>query len=323
MISIHDGLNQELQESIYDGIDEDIDYLQSLVERAESSEITGEEFGELACLLPVYAAGLSSLNAIVGTTFQWQAQNNLTGSVYQPITNSGNIIKKYQLGTSDTNNTSGGADQIFSFQQGVPANSSATVDLTAMTNLLGQAAVTIARFKSYQIRLLSADDDPTISPAPNTGSQAVISNMGNVANVTALDFGTGGSGLTLLASVLAGALNTVSLCTAGSGYPRSKTFLVCPSVAGGSGGVVAVTTNTTGVPTGTPSVVAGGAGYTNTAVNTTVLGQYMLNDGDAHLSINITNTGIPLSSTSKNLVIENVDTVNAITVELDFPGAST
>src|SRR4051812_48159483 len=126
-------------------------------------------------------ASLSSLEATFSTAVAWTAENNITGGLYNPISNPGTLNKRVALGTADANNTSGGADQFFSFQQAINAGASATLDLSAMMNILAQANTAIVAVKSYQIRHLSADDDPTISPAPNTTSKLLITNMGPAA----------------------------------------------------------------------------------------------------------------------------------------------
>ena len=283
---------------------------------------TDEEVVRAIRLVPPHFAGMSSITGTKITAgFQWTCANNLTGGAYQPISNPGNIQKVYNFGTANGNTTSGGGDEVFSFQQGITAGSSATIDLTAMTNLLQQTGVNIARIKSYMIRLLSAADDGTITPAPNANSKIVVTNNGP-ATPAQLDFGNGLTGLTLTLTVVAGAVTGVSIGAAGSGGPPSSTFVVGPCQAGGSGAVIAVTTNASGVPTSV-SVVTGGAGYSATTVPAVVLGQYLLNTGDAHLCLDNTALGQAITSTSKSLRIYNLDGSNAVTPEFDFFAATT
>lgn len=266
--------------------------------------------------------GLSSLNATLSTGFKWVAQNNLTGSAYNPITNVGNIALNGNFQSTIGNTTTGGADQIFSFQQSISAGSSATIDLSAMTNILAQAAVAIARIKGYQLRLLSATNDPTISPAPVGTSIAVISNNGPATPVQ-LDFGAAGTGLTIAFTVSTGVMTGPSIGAAGTGYPKSATFIVTVNQAGGSGAVVSVTTNSSGVPTAV-ALVTGGTGYTAATVGTTVLGQYQLNTGGAHMYFDpLANGFCAIDSTHKNVKIFNTDGSNPITIEVDVIGCST
>jgi len=332
-IDIFEGWNEELQAALYDGLDEDIGVVTEVLDRAEQGtlgravekgEFTDDEVADIIRAVPQHLTGLNFMSALVSTGFQWTAQNQPgAGAAYQPISNSGNILKKYSAGTASTNNVSGGADEVFSFQQGINAGGSATINLRAMTNLLGISAVAIARFKSYQIRLLSAADDATISPAPNAASTCYITNMTNIATPAPLDFAMG----TLLNTIIVvnastNAINSASISTAGSGYLPSATFVVAPLQAAGNGGVISVTTNSNGIPTSL-SVLAGGANYINGTYNTVVLGCYLLDTGDAHVSVNISNTGVPLSATSCNIEVVNNDASHAITPEFDFIGATT
>lgn len=267
-------------------------------------------------------AGISSVTASVSTEYKWTAQLSLTGSSYNPITNVGDIKKTYNLGTSLGNTVSGGADEVFSFQQSIVAGGSATVDLTAMTNLIQQTAVSIARIKAYQIRLLSATDDTTISPAPTSTSTITVTNNGP-AVPSPLDFVSGGSGLTV-ALTGSGAVTAVAIGAAGSGYPKSTTFLASPQQAGGSGCVFAVTTDASGVPTSVTFITgAGGAGYTAATVPAVGVGMYTVATGGAHMYFDPIGAGFcAVSATAKNFKIVNNDTTHAVTFELDVIAAT-
>jgi hypothetical protein len=268
-------------------------------------------------------AGIGSLTGSVATTFTVNsASNTQTGSAYNPLGTSVTLNKKYSLGTANANSASGGADQVFSFQQGIVAGGSVTVDLYAMTNLLQQASIAIARIKAYQFRLLSATDDPTINPAPVNTSTGTVTNFG-VATPCQLDFGTGGSGLTVNLTVSGGAIQSASVQTAGSLYPPSATLLASVNQAGGSGAALYIQTNASGVPT-TVGVITGGNGYSNALVSVTVLGQYTLTTGGAHMYFDTSAAGFsPVSSTSRNVKIYNNDPVNPITLEVDVYAGST
>lgn len=267
-------------------------------------------------------AGLSSVVGTISTEFKWVAQQNLTGGVYSPIQNSGDIRKNYDCGTAAANSASGGCDQVFSFQQSIAAGSSATIDLNAMTNLLNQTNIALARIKGYQIRLLSATDDPTITPAPNANTTVTITNDG-VTLPSPLDFQQGGSGLTLTITNTAGAITNVAIGAAGSGYLKSAAFLAIPVQSGGSGGMIGVITNSTGVPTNV-SILAAGTGYADGTVPSVLRGQYKIATGGAHMYFDPVATGFCLvSSTQKNFKAQNNDANNAATIEVDVYAAST
>lgn len=273
--------------------------------------------------VPTHYAGLSSLAVTVSSGFNWQAGLNMTGSAYNPVSNPGNITKSYSIGTAAANGAVGGADEVFSFQQGITAGSSATLDLTAMTNLVLQASVAIVRVKSFQIRLLSATDDPTITPAPTSTSVGVVTNIGP-ATPAVMDFSNGGSGLTLTLTVGATIVTAVAIGAAGAGYPPSTCFLVSPTQTGGSGCVVAVVTNGSGVPTSVVFITgAGGTGYTAATVPSVVVGQFPLTTGNAHMSIDVTAAGFAVDATHKNLKFYNLDAAKAITFEVDVVAGTT
>lgn len=273
--------------------------------------------------VPVHYA-LDSLSSTFSTGVQWLASNDIPGGLYNPISNPGNISKRVTQGTSQANNTAGGADQFFSFQQSISAGSQAIVDLNAMTNILAQTSQLIAQAKCFQFRLLSATDDPSISPAPNAASTCVITNAGNISVPAQLDWGTGGSGLTLTCIAAAGAITSASICTAGSGYPKSSSFLVAPNNTGGSGAAISINTNAAGIPQNTLAIIAAGVGYTNNVPNpTTVLGFTYLRTGDAKMFVSPLAGGFNISNTARNILIANNDAVNAITVEVDVVGCST
>jgi hypothetical protein len=269
-------------------------------------------------------AGMSSLSATISTEVKWTAQNNLTGQVYQPVGNTGDIRKNYNIGTSVANNASGGADEFFSFQQVILAGASVTVDLTQMTNILTQAAVGIVRIKGYQIRLLSPTLDDTTIQTPAASAITLTNGMIGVPNQ--LDFGNGGSGLTLALTTFSGSITSVAIGSGGSGYPPSSTFLVAPVQSGGSGGACYVSTNASGIVTaanlaGSP---AGGTGYSNATVPTVVTGQYPVAQGGAHVYFDPSAAGFAtVSSTAKNVSIINNDAANKATVEITVIGATT
>ncbi len=104
--------------------------------------------------------GLSSLVSKITIGMNWTAENNLVGSDYQPIQQSGNIQISREGGTDQLNTSLNGANQWISYIVTVAGSSSTTVDCTSITNILQQTGVSLARVKSYVIRLLSVADDP-------------------------------------------------------------------------------------------------------------------------------------------------------------------
>lgn len=129
---------------------------------------------------------LDSLAAALTVGLNWTAQKDITGSDYQPLTNATNISKKSTLGTSANNNALGGANELASFVQSISASSSATIDLTSLTNILQATGVSLARVKAVVIRLLSATDDSVIGTA---ASSITIGN--NASNDWTSQSGTG------------------------------------------------------------------------------------------------------------------------------------
>jgi len=263
--------------------------------------------------------GLSALTGSLGLSISWNAQVALTGVAYSPTTNTGTINKRQSLGTQATNAQSGGCDEFFSFQQGVVAGGSATVNLNGMTDIIGRTAVTLARIKGCAFRLLSATDDPTISPPPTATSIGAVTNIGPAT--PAAIFGSTGSGLTLDLTA-AGAVSAVSIGAAGTGYPKSSSFLVSPTQAGGSGCTVGVVTNGSGVPT-TVTLIAGGAGYTGATVPSVEVGQRTVATGGFTGYADPIAAGfVTIDSTHENIKLINLDGTNAITFEVDVFGAT-
>jgi hypothetical protein len=278
---------------------------------------------ELIKAIPAHFAGFTSLGGSLTGGFNWLAQNALTGASYTPTQNTSGIAKRLSVGTSVANNVSGGADEAFSFQQGLTSGSSATLNLQGMTDLLQRSATSIVRMKGYMFRLLSAADDATISPAPTSTSTVLITNIG-VALPAPLDFQNGGSGLTGSLTA-AGPVTAVAIGAAGSGYPASTVFLVVPQQAGGSGCAFAAITNSSGVPTSVVFITgAGGSGYATATVPTTPAGQYLLATGGFHMYGDPVAAGFcALSGTAQAVKLVNMDASHAVTVEVNVFGGTT
>ena len=269
-------------------------------------------------------AGIGTLTGAVKTTFQYQGQNTQTGAVYSPLTSATTISKSLTLSNSVANAAVNGADEAFSFQQGIVAGGSATLSLIAMTNIMQQSTVAIARLKAFQVRLLSATDDPTISPTPTATSTVTYTNNGP-ATPSPFCFASEGTGLTLALSVSTGAVTGVSIGAAGSGYLPSANFLVTPQQAGGSGALVMIGTTSGGVPnTATFLTGFGGTGYTAATVPCIEVGERSVYTGGMTMYADPSAAGFCLvTSTSKNVLFNNNDGSHAVTLELDFFGGTT
>lgn len=113
--------------------------------------------------------GLSSLaNSGITVKDSWTAQNNITGSDYSPITSSGTITKAVTQGTAAANAAVGGADEKISFIQSIGASASVSIDLTALTDVMQTAGVSLARVKTILIRLLNVADDSVVGTAASS-----------------------------------------------------------------------------------------------------------------------------------------------------------
>lgn len=267
-------------------------------------------------------AGISSITATMVAQWRWTCLQNLTGAAYNPNAQASSILKSYSFGTANANGSSGGGDELFSFQQPVAGGGSATINLNNMTNLMQVSGVAIARVKGWMFQLLSATDDPTITTP--VASAVTLTNIGP-ATPAPLDFQNGGTGLTVTLTVVGGAVTAVAIGAAGSGYPPSTAFLVVPQQAGGSGCVIAVVTNSSGVPTSVVFVTgAGGTGYSAATVPTTPAGQYLLNSGGVHEYFDPLNVGFcDISATACNVKCYNMDPVNTATLQISAAGATT
>lgn len=267
-------------------------------------------------------AGINTITgASISSEFRYSATNNQTGSAYTGISSGGDCRKSYAFGTAAANSASGGGDEVFSFQQTIAGGGSATIDLYALTNVLSQTAVALARIKAIQVRLLSTADDSTItSPA---ASAVCVTNNGP-AVPTPLDFQAGGSGFTITLTVVAGAVTGVAIGAAGSGYLPSTTFLCSPQQAGGSGCVFLAGTNASGVVTSATFVAGnGGSGYTAATVPAIAIGQRTINGGGAAPYFDVLAAGfLAVSSTSRNFKVYNLDSLNTATIEIDVFGAT-
>jgi hypothetical protein len=194
--------------------------------------------------------------------------------------------------------------------------------MTSLTNILQQTGVSLARLKGFVIRLLSATDDAING---TTCSSITLQPGFSVGNP--LDFNNGGSGLTITVTVSGGAIATVAIGAAGTGYPPSTTFMVNIIQAGSTGGTAMVTTNSSGVPTAVALGTAG-ASYTAATLPTIVLGTSLINNSGCRLYFDPSAAGFSLvSATAKNIRFTNNDqggaATNAAAVQISLVGGTT
>ncbi len=139
---------------------------------------------------------IGSLTVNVAQMQRWNAQNLPTGSI-SPITNGSQNNLQQAYGTDAANAAVGGADEYFNFLINLTSSGSSTLDLTTMTNVLGQASVSIARIKAYQFQLLSVAQDATNGTACTSiaiGNAATLGQLLNLDDSTAtFTVFTGGS----------------------------------------------------------------------------------------------------------------------------------
>lgn len=261
-------------------------------------------------------AGIDSLSATASVGMVWQAAEDLTGSDYQPLTQDNAIPVSQAYSEATANAALGGADELVSYQFNITAGSAATIDLTALTDIL-QRSTTLVRVKAWWIRLLNTTDDPDNGTA---ASSIVVGNTGAaITNGAELDNGAG-TGLTIDVTAVAGAITVATIGTAGTGYPKSSIFLVCVIQSTATQGLIAVTTNSSGVPTSV-AVVNTGASYTTaTGLATFTVAFFSVKTGGAHQIFDRSAAGFPVSSTKKNIRIQNMDASLVACVQVTFIG---
>ncbi len=105
-------------------------------------------------------AGINTLSVTLSAGVStWNAQNNLTGSNYNPLTNVGAFNQQQSYVQSTANAALGGADEFVSYLISLAASANTTVNLCSLTNILQQTGVNLARVKGWCIRLLNAAQD--------------------------------------------------------------------------------------------------------------------------------------------------------------------
>lgn len=124
---------------------------------------------------------LDTLTTSIEGNISWTAQKNITGR--SPLIQSDALRKSRAIGTAAASNAVGGANEVASYNITVGAGSTATVDVTALTDIV-QQTVNFARIKGYHITLLSYTDDATLG---TNCSQVTIGNA--AANQQNLNLG--------------------------------------------------------------------------------------------------------------------------------------
>ncbi len=171
-------------------------------------------------------------------------------------------------------------------------------------------------------QVLSASGTSTAVTFENTGGDVNVATVSaGTGNVTlTADDGTiepefGGSGATINITGNGG-ISAPTVATGGAGYPKSTTVELAITGGGGSGGIVAVTTNAQGVVTGVASVVAAGMNYSKTPAASTIDNMSFV----AGATVTLTTTGLgndigtppPVAGTSIPLIV-NSTLLNATT----------
>ncbi len=101
---------------------------------------------------------ISTLGVTVGQTQQWNAQNQIAG-LSSPTTNASKNSLAQTYSNSIANASIGGANQYFNFLTVIAASGTALIDFTALTNIIQQGSVSLARIKAWQFQLLSIAQD--------------------------------------------------------------------------------------------------------------------------------------------------------------------
>jgi hypothetical protein len=101
---------------------------------------------------------LDNLTFVAKLTNNWVA-NGPTRAFPQPLSNTNNYAYTMTLGTSVSNTTSGGADELYAELLTIAPSGTATINLANFTDVINQTAVAFARVKKWRFQLLSVADD--------------------------------------------------------------------------------------------------------------------------------------------------------------------
>src|SRR5262245_33557169 len=113
----------------------------------------------------------------------WNASKNVSG-LTNPNNNTNNNVKQmaFSLGAA----VAGGVNELYTTLLSIAGGGNASIDLTAITDILGATGISLARVKAIVIRLLSTADDATLGTA---ASSITIDNT--VANALSSQAGSG------------------------------------------------------------------------------------------------------------------------------------
>lgn len=262
---------------------------------------------------------IGTLSVTTAQTQRWNAQTTASGAI-APLTNGSQNNLQQAYGTANANATLGGADEYFNFLLTISAGASATVDLTAMTDVLGTAAVAIVRVKAVQFQLLSVAQDSVSGTACSGVTYGALGTA--ITNSVDLNLG-GGSGLTVnVTSVSTSTIDGISVVSGGTGYPKSAIFPVVVVQSTATGGIMAATTNSSGVVTSI-AIINGGTGYSvATPLQTFVLSFSTLATGGSSAYSDQTTGGFTVSSSKKNIRFQNNDAVVAAAIRVQVVGCT-
>jgi hypothetical protein len=118
---------------------------------------------------------LSTLTSTLLIQLGWQAAKILTGDNYSPNQNATTLKSSSSIGTVAGNTAVGGGDELCSSIVSVAGGGTATIDLTAMTEITGATPISLARVKGILFRLLN----PTLDATNGTLASSVT--LGNNA----------------------------------------------------------------------------------------------------------------------------------------------
>jgi hypothetical protein len=129
---------------------------------------------------------LTTLTSTLLIQLGWNAAKGLTGDNYSPNQNASTLKSPNgTVGTSAGNTAVGGGDELCSSIVSVAAGGTATIDLTAMTEITGATGISLARVKGILFRLLNAGLDATNGTAASyvtLGNNAANDFIGQAAN---------------------------------------------------------------------------------------------------------------------------------------------
>jgi hypothetical protein len=201
--------------------------------------------------------GTVALTAKSGIGSATDAIETKASDLVTTVSDSGAFTKVADVGTVALNSVSAktnAGNLTITFHGG------GSLSFTASTQVLSASGTTTnVTFEA------TSGDIKVATVSAGTGNVTIKADGGNITPQS------GGSGATLDITTSGGAISGATLVAGGSGYPANTTVNLAVSGGGGSGGIVAVTTDANGVATAlaaTP-IVAGGTNYVDTSLATT------------------------------------------------------